>query len=92
VQVFILMASEQVRDHTGRMIVQPKKRRLNAWVRDIAAEFPNVELVDIHDFVQADQEMKTNNHFDRMVYFRVFQHIMRRIQHRHALERSAAAA
>jgi hypothetical protein len=92
VRIFILMANELVRDDTGRMIVPPKKRRLNGWVRDVASEFPNAELVDIRDFIQADPEMKSNNHFDRMVYFRVFQHIMRRVQDRRALQGGAAAA
>jgi FkbH-like protein len=78
-RVFVLMANELIRNDDGKMVVPPKKRRLNGWVRDVAVDFRNVELVNIRDFVLDDPEMKSNNHFDRMVYFRVFKHIMKRI-------------
>ena len=79
-RIFILMANEQVRNRAGKVIVPPKKRTLNAWVRDVAAEFPSVSLIDINAFIEAEPEMISNNHFDRMVYFRVFKHIMRMVQ------------
>ena len=43
------------------------------------AAYPNVALIDIAAFVQVKTEVtaENHNHFDRMVYFRVFQHIMR---------------
>jgi FkbH-like protein len=91
-RVFILMANELIRNDDGRMVVPPKKRRLNDWVRDIAVDYPNAELVDIRDFILDDPEMKTNNHFDRMVYFRVFQHIMQRIRETQPSPGEAAAA
>ncbi len=79
-RVFILMANEQVRNRGGKIMVPPKKRALNNWVRDVAREFPAVSLVDINQFIEGEPEMISNNHFDRMVYFRVFKHIMRTIQ------------
>jgi FkbH-like protein len=91
VRIFILMAAELVPNEAGRMVVPTKKRRLNSWVRDVAASVPQVELVEIREFVSADQEFITNNHFDRMVYFRVFQHIMRRIQQGGTVMQGAAA-
>ena len=91
-RIFILMANELIRNEDGRMVVPPKKRRLNGWVRDIATDYPNAELVDIRDFILDDPEMKSNNHFDRMVYFRVFQHIMRRIRETRQAGGEAAAA
>jgi FkbH-like protein len=91
-RIFILMANELIRNEDGRMVVPPKKRRLNGWVRDIATDYPNAELVDIRDFILDDPEMKSNNHFDRMVYFRVFQHIMRRIRETRQPGSEAAAA
>jgi FkbH-like protein len=90
--VFVLLANELIRNEDGSMVVPPKKRRLNDWVRDIAADFKNVELVDIRDFILDGPEMKSNNHFDRMVYFRVFKHIMRRINESRAARGEAAAA
>jgi len=92
VLVFVLQANDLIKDETGRMIVPPRKRRLNNWVRDVAVEFHNVELVNIRDFVEADPEIITDNHFDRMVYFRVFQHIMRRVRDQNPLRGGAAAA
>jgi FkbH-like protein len=91
-RVFVLMANELIRNEDGRMVVPPKKRRLNDWVREIAADFVNVELVDIRDFILDDPEMKSNNHFDRMVYFRVFQHIMQRIRETGPSQGAAEAA
>ena len=79
-RIFILMANEQVRNRAGKIIVPPKKRVLNAWVRDVAKEFPAVSLIDINAFIEGEPEMLSNNHFDRMVYFRVFKHIMRSVQ------------
>jgi hypothetical protein len=89
--VFVLMANDMARDAQGREGVAVKKRRLNSWVRDITASMPNVELIEIGDFVQGDKEMITHNHFDRMVYFRVFQHIMRRLAGGTAAAQGAAA-
>ena len=91
-KVFVLLANELIRNDDGRMVIPPKKRRLNDWVRDIAAEFENVELVNIRDFILDDPEMKSNNHFDRMVYFRVFQHIMHRLGQAAESQKDAAAA
>jgi FkbH-like protein len=85
-RIFILMANEQVRNRGGKIVVPPKKRALNTWVRDVAREFSSVSLVDIGAFIEGEPEMISNNHFDRMVYFRVFKHIMRTIH-----EEAAAA-
>jgi hypothetical protein len=89
--VFILMANDMGRDEGGQHGVPVKKRRLNAWVRDIAGAMPNVDLVEITEFVQGEKDLITHNHFDRMVYFRVFQHIMRRLQAWPDSARGAAA-
>ena len=89
--VFVLMANDMARDEGGPQGVPVKKRRLNAWVRDVAGALPNVELVEIREFVQGDQDLITHNHFDRMVYFRVFQHIMRRLQAKLAAPHGEAA-
>ena len=79
-RIFILMANEQIRNRGGKVVVPPKKRALNSWVRDVALEFPAVSLIDINAFIEGEPEMISNNHFDRMVYFRVFKHIMRVVQ------------
>ena len=91
-RVFVLLANDLIRNDEGRMVTPPKKRRLNDWVRDIAADFDNIELINIRDFILDDGEVKSNNHFDRMVYFRVFKHIMQRIHGQPATNEKAAAA
>ena len=79
-RIFILMANEQVRNRGGKIVAPPKKQLLNNWVRDVAREFASVSLLDINAFIDGEAEMITNNHFDRMVYYRVFKHIMRTVQ------------
>ena len=78
-RIFILMANEQMRNRAGKVVVPPKKRLLNSWVRDVAKAFPAVSLIDINAFIDGEAEMISSNHFDRMVYFRVFKHIMRTV-------------
>ena len=78
-RIFILMANEQMRNRAGKVVVPPKKRLLNNWVRDVAKAFPAVSLIDINAFIDGEAEMISSNHFDRMVYFRVFKHIMRTV-------------
>lgn len=77
VPVFILLANE--RNEEPRARAGSNKRLLNAWTRQVAAGYPNVELLDVTSFVLNAPERITHNHFDRMVYFRVFQHIMEKI-------------
>jgi hypothetical protein len=92
VRVFILLANELPNDESGRAAIGAKKRLLNGWTRQVAEGFANVELIDIRSFVRGRPEMLTQNHFDRMVYFRVFRHIMDRLREPAAGAIGAAAA
>jgi FkbH-like protein len=78
-RVFILMANEHVR-RGGKVLISPQKRALNTWVSHVAAEFDCVSLVDTMGFIAHDKEVITNSHFDRMVYFRIFEYIQKAIQ------------
>ncbi len=75
-RVFILQANEWFTRPDGTKANARNKKMLNNWLADIAAEFPRVQLIAIRDFVRSESEVLTLNHFDRMVYFRVFQHIV----------------
>jgi FkbH-like protein len=75
-RVFVLQANESLRRPNGMPAVARHMQMLNGWVLDIAAEFPHVTLLALRDFVADEAEVVTLNHFDRMVYFRVFQHIV----------------
>ena len=74
-RVFILLANETFTRPNGVVALAKNKQMLNAWLRDLAAEFADVTLLAVRDFIEDECEVITLNHFDRMVYFRIFQHI-----------------
>ena len=74
VPVFILLANERNEERRAR--AGSNKRLVNAWTKEVAAGFANVELLDVTAFILSAEERITHNHFGRMVYFRIFQHIM----------------
>lgn len=45
-------------------------------VLDKLSLFPDVETLDILDFIESEDEIQTVNHFDRMVYYRLYQAIL----------------
>lgn len=78
-KVFILMPNER-RKVEGVERILRSKVAFNAWTKEVARDFPCVELLDIREFVKSDAEVQGLNHFDRMVYFRVYEHIMSRVR------------
>jgi hypothetical protein len=74
-RMFVLLAIDTVLKDgavkkVGRRVMQ------NAWTREIAGEFPAVSVLDMDDFVDDFAEVKEGSgagHFDRMVYYRVYQ-------------------
>ena len=74
-RVFILQANERFTRPNGVVALAKNKQKLNLWLVELAAEFPRVTLLPIRDYIEEEREVITLNHFDRMVYFRVFQHI-----------------
>jgi len=72
--VFILLASELDR---GAADAPPVDCPVNRWVRAATAPRRNVVLLSIDDFIHDISEILTDFHYDRIVYFRVFQAIMR---------------
>ncbi len=77
-RVFILMATEDHLNKDNVVTINKRKQSVNQWTEAVAREFSNVELLSMTDYA-TDQERTNNpNHFDRMVYFKVFQDIMRR--------------
>ncbi|HZB90332.1 MAG TPA: HAD-IIIC family phosphatase [Stellaceae bacterium] len=90
-KVFILLPNDR-RNVEGVERVLRSKVEFNTWTRQVAQDFPNVELLDIREFVRSEAEVQGLNHFDRMVYFRVYEHIMARVRAEGAGERADAAA
>ncbi len=76
-QVFVLQMNEALA-RTGKPPgVSLKRQKINTWVEQVAPEFRQVRLIRIADFVLREEEMITGSHFDRMVYFRIYQHLSR---------------
>jgi len=91
-RVFILQANESIPRPGKPPAVAQNKKQINGWVGAVAAEFPNVELLAIRDFVEDEREVVSVNHFDRMVYFRVFRHIAQRARRAEATALTTNAA
>ena len=53
--------------------------KMNEWTKDVAEEFPAVELVDLVDFVEDPTESDSILHHHRKVYYQVYQHIVKRL-------------
>jgi hypothetical protein len=76
-RVVILLMNEKrkVPDRKGETVIA-RNREVNAWTRQVAADHPHVELLNVVDFAQAPDEVGNGRLFDRMVYVRVYQHLL----------------
>jgi FkbH-like protein len=81
VRVFVLLGNTRMKTEGGGERVVGHMQAHNAIIADEAKAFGNVETVAPADFMSAAeiQALKTFSHFDRMVYFRIFRHIMSRM-------------
>jgi hypothetical protein len=44
-------------------------------MRDVAEGFPDATCLSMTDFVESRADIHPDNHFHRLVYYRVFEHI-----------------
>jgi FkbH-like protein len=79
VRVFMMLASETRLRPDGTSQKLRRSIIFNDLTKAVAAEFANVELLNISDYVAPGESQKNPDHFDRMVYFKLFQDIMRRV-------------
>ena len=79
VHIFVLLANTISRGPDGRETVIENLRRHNEIIADVALQFPNVAVISPAPFLSPNDSYASTNpqHFDRMVYFRIFQHIMK---------------
>jgi len=49
--------------------------QFNRCMRDVAEGFPGVTCLSMADFVESRADIHPDNHFHRLVYYRVFEHI-----------------
>ena len=78
VRVFILLGNTRVIAADGSERVIEHIRRHNAMIAAEAATFANIALLTPADFMSTAevQALHSPHHFDRMVYYRMYQHIM----------------
>jgi hypothetical protein len=82
VRIFVLLSNTHMLNADGSFGVFENYRAYNEIIVEAAEEFANVELLVPQHFMTAQELLSQDNanHFDRIVYFRIFQHIMRRLQ------------
>jgi FkbH-like protein len=79
-RVFLLTANEQLQDP-----VEPVRhhslefKALNRWMRGVARWRRHVTVLDVRHFIESDAEVHNWGHFNRMVYFRIYRELERRI-------------
>ena len=73
--IFVVSANEYFisEDGIGRILQRPREQ--NAWLRSVAQSYDNVKVVNIRDFVRSETEVHDQFHFDRLVYFRLYEFI-----------------
>ncbi len=79
-RVFIVLANEQGRKPDGTPRVLEPMRHRNVLTAQVASEFPAVDLLAPARFMSAEAlaNLPTPHHYDRLVYFTMFKHIMAR--------------
>jgi FkbH-like protein len=74
--LYVLLAHETGRLKSGKVIRLSRPQRLNQWLREVANNYHHVHLVNIAKFIYKETEIQSQNHFDRMVYFRLYNYIV----------------
>ncbi len=78
--VFILKATDRNVAQNGAPSINRRKQLINTWTESVVADRPFVTLLDIASYAGANESTENPNHFDRMVYYRVYKDIMQRVQ------------
>jgi len=79
-QVFVIGANEYFIDDDGAGQIMHLTHSHNSWIAAVAMDYPNVTLVNIRDFVSSEDEVHSPYHFDRMVYYRLFEWLRTRLE------------
>jgi tetratricopeptide (TPR) repeat protein len=79
-EIFVIGANEYFIGDDGAGQVMNLTHLQNCWVADVAVDYPNVNLVNIRDFVRSESEVHSPYHFDRMVYYRLFEWLRTRLE------------
>jgi FkbH-like protein len=90
--IYVILANERHKVTTNGSHLHRRHVQLNGWLREIASEYPNVRLVDIAGVIEGDHELHDVNHFNRMVYYRLYEVIYKDVQQARADSQANAAA
>jgi FkbH-like protein len=76
-KIFLILAKESWLNPGNNLVyIYPAHQSLNEWTRDAVGAFRNVTLLDIRDFIHSESEAETVNHYDRLVYYRIYEEVM----------------
>jgi FkbH-like protein len=73
---FVVMLNSRLHRQEQGTSIDERILKINEWTRSVKANYENVILVDIRDFVYSEEEVHAMNHFDRMVYHRLSRSIL----------------
>jgi hypothetical protein len=76
-RIFLLTLVETPR-HAGADAANERRRLINDWTAAVASEYRNATLLRMSDYVASPDEIGRANHFDRMVYVRLFRDLAAR--------------
>jgi FkbH-like protein len=75
-RVILLSSNTRLKDATdGVTHTSTDNVRLNQWLCEIASLHPHVQIADIRDGITRESEVLDWTHFDRIVYYRLYQRI-----------------
>jgi hypothetical protein len=77
-RIFMLLMNDmrQIPDNKGDLIIA-RNRLVNDWTSAVATDYRHASILRMTDFTTSPGEAGRSNHFDRLVYFRLFRHISR---------------
>jgi len=75
-RIFVLLGCERIFDAAGQPRPLPHLMELNRITRRAAEDLPHVHLLAPDDFISVPSDVIDATHFDRRVYFRIYQRIV----------------
>jgi FkbH-like protein len=70
--VYVILPNDQLPDGARH---NPRYTQLRAWLISALAAHPNLRAVDVRNVLHGPHELHDVNHFERMVYFRLYEHL-----------------
>ena len=76
VPVLLLQTNTRLRDsQQGVTHTSTDNLRINRWLAEVASEFPTARVMDIRKVIYSESEVLDWSHFDRIVYYRLYEEI-----------------